>query len=200
MRSKAALPLLLALVLLTGCAGPFDEQGTPTSTSSLTDHGTSVSTVTETTEVHETEAFSALTRGRISGDHVTHQKDIPAVRQGTPATIHLLVHNREGKPINYTVIIQIRRLTSSEGTGANAPTRRTVATPTVTVPAGEHTFVTPTITIDETGAYELTYLLYKSDPPRSPTEETAVSPFYGRLDVVDSAPTSPSSEETTRTE
>ena len=203
MRSLIALSLLLALVLLAGCAGSLNEGETPTSTSSLADRHTSVSTAIET-ETHETETFSAFTRGRISGEFVTRQQnDVPAVRQGTPATVHLLVHNREGKSINYTVVVQIRRLdvtTSTEGTVTNVPTRRTVATQSVTVPAGEHEFVTPTIVINETGAYDLTYLLYKSDPPRNPTEETAVQAFYGPLDVVDAVPTSPSSDEGTRTE
>lgn len=161
------------MVLVAGCAG-FGGQETatpaPTPTTGSTDSSGPTDSPAGAVSNEPTAAANrsyTLFRGGISGSEAG--PGSRAFVEGEPLTTTLNITNRESQRINYTAVIQLVRFNRT-GSNATVVDRRTLDRSTATVGVGEKRTITPTVTPNMTGQeLLLSFLLYESDPPATPT-------------------------------
>ena len=93
---------------------------------------------------------------------------------GESKPIVLSLQNREGERTSYTVVVELQRVRQASDGSANVVQDRELARFTPSVDAGStwrtRHDATPTMTGDD---MRLTYLLYRGEPPESPTTSNA---------------------------
>jgi hypothetical protein len=174
MPRRTVLLLVLTMVVMSGCAGVFGGQDTATtvtlSGSADTPTDTPVTTPTETPMSMNGQPYT-LFAGGIAGSEA--RRGSRGFVRGTPVTMNISITNNEGQRMNYTTVIQLVRL-SGTGSNASIAERRPLGRFTTSLEAGENRTVTRTVTLNMTGQdLLLVALLYKSDPPATPTLDTA---------------------------
>jgi uncharacterized membrane protein len=118
-----------------------------------------------------------------SGEFVT--QDYPEnVTVGEPQQLAFLIKNHERQPMNYTVVVQLQRLSDTGELLARNELER-FSTPTI--PANRTWVNQSTITVPvASDDLQLTYLLYKGDAPQNPTEQNAYREIYRPINATSS--------------
>jgi hypothetical protein len=98
----------------------------------------------------------------------------PVLAAGEPVEVTVRIENRERRPMNYTTVIQIKRLQLTDA-DPNVTERWTLAQFPVSVDAGESNETVQTITPNMSGEeyLRLDTLVYAGDTPATPTRENA---------------------------
>lgn len=106
------------------------------------------------------------------------------VTRGTDVTLHLGIVNRERRAVNYTVVVELQRV-SFPDRGAGAVTeQRELALYSVSLASGESYQRSHDIRPVLTGRnLRLAFLLYRGAPPSDPTTENAYREVHLWLDV-----------------
>lgn len=110
------------------------------------------------------------------------------VARGNGMTFHLGIVNRERRAMNYTVVVELQRVSSAEGGVAAVTEERELALHSVSLGAGE-TYqrahdVRPVLTGQN---LRLAFLLYQGPPPSDSTTENAYREVHLWLDVTEPA-------------
>lgn len=110
--------------------------------------------------------------------------------QGETQELVLQVSNREGKPITYTTVVQLQRV-SDDGNRTTVRDRETVARFTERVGANDTWRKRHSIAPEMTGTdLRLVYLLYRSDPPPRPDRASAYRNVYLWVNVTNGSSSS----------
>jgi hypothetical protein len=214
MTRTTGLLLVVAMVLVAGCAGVLGGQETttgtatpagtdapaataadasestaiPASTSLSTATGTSASTATATAAPTATatnnRSYTLFSGGNPRSNASLGPRTFAA---GDPLTVDVNVTNGKNRRANYTTVIQIARF---NGTGPDAAVteRRQLDQFTSSLEPGENRTMTRTVTPNMTGQrLSLWFLLYESDPPATPTSGNSAMYFGVPITVNNSA-------------
>lgn len=100
---------------------------------------------------------------------------------GEPHQLALLIRNHENQPMDYTVVVQLQRV-SEGGEVLSREQLDRFSTPTIPVNRTwqSQRTVTPTIAEDN---LQLTYLIYTDDVPQNPTDQNAYRAIHLTIDV-----------------
>ena len=129
-----------------------------------------------------------------SGNHVSAGYPV-SVRRGDPATLTVGVHNFEGEPMEYEVVVTIERVVDSNGE-ARVVEKRELDRFGATVGPDEQWNRSHTVRPPLAGEnLHLNYYLYRDEAPKSPVKATAYRHVYIWMDVT---PNSTTSTNTTR--
>jgi hypothetical protein len=190
--------LVLTIVVASGCIGVFGGPGTTTPAagpangsaddSAETSLAAPASDSTGTPAVTPT-GVSTATANRsytlFSGGSPRSNASLgpSTFVAGQPVTVPVTIDNREGQRTNYTTVVQIVRLDRT-GSDASGTERRVLDRFTTSLAAGESRTTTRTVVPNMTGqGLLLTFLLYKSDPPATPTTGNAHQYFANPITV-----------------
>jgi hypothetical protein len=180
--------LVLTMVVASGCTGVFGGPGTTTpaaepangsmETSSAASTGASTGTPATTpaggSTVTANRSYTLFSGGSPRSNTSRGPGTFVA---GQPMTVSVTIDNREGQRTNYTTVVQLVRLNGT-GSDASVTERRMLDRFTTGLAAGESRTTTRTVVPNMTGQrLLLTFLLYKSDPPATPTTGNAYQYF-----------------------
>lgn len=179
--------LVLTIVVASGCTGVFGGPGTTTpaagpangsvgtsSAASTGSTGTSAATPAGGSTVTANRSYTLFTGGSPRSNASPGPRTFVA---GQPVTVSVTIDNKEGQRTNYTTVVQIVRLNGT-GSDASVTERRILDRFTTGLAAGESRTTTRTVVPNMTGQkLLLTFLLYKSDPPATPTTGNAYQYF-----------------------
>lgn len=102
---------------------------------------------------------------------------------GEPATLHVGIGNREGEPVEYTVVPVVQRVNDSGGSLVVEEQRRHESF-RVALGANESTYTQHRFTPRVTGTeLRLVYLLYVAEPPADPSVDSAYRHVYVWVNV-----------------
>jgi hypothetical protein len=192
MARTTGLLLVVMIVLVAGCAGVFGGQETTTPTATptttptdtptktATDTSTSVSTSTSTPASTNTKSYTLFSGGDPRSNASLGPRTFV---EGKPLTVNVSITNGKNRRVNYTTVIQLVRF---NGTGPNAAIteRRRLDQFTTSLESGANRTVTRTVTPNTTGQeLLLMFLLYKSDPPATPTSSNSHMYFATPISV-----------------
>lgn len=103
--------------------------------------------------------------------------------QGETERLHLGLDNREGRAMNYTVVVELQRVRTANGSTMVLEERQ-LDELRVQVEAGGSKTVPHEVSPSMTGqGLRLAYLLYEGSPPDDPTVENADQSLYLRIQV-----------------
>ena len=163
------------MVVLAGCVGTFggQETATPAATPEATDEPTAPAPGTTGERVPPITMLRQASPTGGSG-YLASQGGEPTFVAGKPVEVTVGIYNRERRPMNYTTVIQIKRLELTDS-GPNVTERWNLAQFPVSVDAGESNETVQTITPNMSGEgfLRLDTLVYAGDPPATPTRENA---------------------------
>lgn len=104
---------------------------------------------------------------------------------GESTEMVLEVHNAEGEAVDYTAVVQLQRVETSN-TSTTVEERQTVARLEERVPAGETQRLQHEVTPEMTGSsLKLTYLVYREPPPAEPNVDSAYRTLHLWVNVSD---------------
>lgn len=105
---------------------------------------------------------------------------------GEPTTLHVGLENNEGRTATYNVVVLVQRVDAS-GPETVVLAQRELDRASATVGQGETAHVETTVTPTRLGTgLRLTYLLYRGQPPETPSIQSAYDHTYIWVDVVES--------------
>lgn len=97
---------------------------------------------------------------------------------GEPQTMHVAVRNDERTETTYTVVAQLNRVRETDD-GLTVLSRNRIGRVQTTVPSEETAYVSMDVAPETVGEnLRLTYLLYKGEPPQTPTTGNAYRSTY----------------------
>lgn len=104
---------------------------------------------------------------------------------GEPSELFVGIENREQRPMEYTVVVQLQRV-RQQGDEVNVLTRTRLASFSTQVDTGETTYAPTSLAPEALGEnFRLTYLLYRGEAPSTPTTENAYRYGFIWVDVTD---------------
>ncbi|KTG08967.1 hypothetical protein AUR64_14255 [Haloprofundus marisrubri] len=135
----------------------------------------------------EGESFSELYLLTENADNELVADDYPAnLTQGEPASLYVGIGNQEHEPVNYTLLVELQRVSISNNSTTVVEKQRIHRLET-RLAHNETWHHNHTVQPQLTGKrLRLTYLLYKSDPPAEPTIENAYQETHLWVNVTQS--------------